>query len=126
MANAVGHGYSSIRHMGEMAEILQSELFSTLTSTLYSDPVPVDVDGMEAWPWQPRNLRERDVHKRASQMGLSLKAKITHVDLPLKTSADDDTVIYERWPLLLPHDVVPWPPTTFTSGPPKLKINCQM
>ena len=47
------------------------------------------------------------MHNRARAMDISLPAKITSVRLPMRVSADDTTLVYEEWPFLLPHDMVP-------------------
>ena len=52
--------------------------------------------------------RERGLHERALHAGLALPVETTFVNLPLKKSSDDDTVVIENWPMLLPYSFVPW------------------
>ena len=54
-----------------------------------------------------RNLKERDFHQRAKRLGISLRAKISFLDVPLVNSADDPTIVTEKWPMILPYDLEP-------------------
>ena len=50
--------------------------------------------------------RERGLHERALDAGAALPVPPTFIDLPLKTSSDDPTVVIESWPMLMPKDFV--------------------
>ena len=54
-----------------------------------------------------RNDREEGLHERARRMDVTLKADISTIKLPLKTSSDDPTVVWEDWPMVLPHNMEP-------------------
>ena len=46
------------------------------------------------------------MHNRAKALDIALPAKMTSVRLPMKVSADNESVVYEDWPFILPHDMV--------------------
>lgn len=55
---------------------------------------------------QLSSQRERGLHERALHAGMALPVEATFVNLPLKKSSDDDTVVIESWPMLLPYSFV--------------------
>ena len=65
-------------------------------------------DVLHACPWQPRDGREQGVHERARRLQLTLPAEISYIRLPMQTSADDRDVVWEDWPVILPHHMDAW------------------
>ena len=55
----------------------------------------------------PRNERERGVYQRAVKQGVSLPCRISYRAIPMKTSAEHDTLQMVEWPFLLPDDFEP-------------------
>ena len=55
---------------------------------------------------KPRSGRERGLHERATRAGLSIPCPITWISIPMKTSAEDDTLQMTQWPILQPYDFV--------------------
>ena len=51
--------------------------------------------------------RESGLHERARRSGASLPVKMSFIEVPMKKSYDDPTVVMESWPVLLPTDFVP-------------------
>lgn len=55
----------------------------------------------------PRSGREAGLHQRALAQGFGLKCRIARRVIPMKKSADDDTLEMTSWPFLLPEDFEP-------------------
>ena len=56
---------------------------------------------------KPRNTREDGLHERAVRSGTALPIKITEINVPMKKSAEDPTIVLEKWPILSPQDFAP-------------------
>ena len=48
------------------------------------------------------------MHNRAKKLKIALPVPITMASLPMRTSPDDPTLVWEDWPFLLPHEMAPW------------------
>ena len=92
-----------------------------LRFSLFSCPSPHLAASIELWRWphrslkhlavccHPRSERERGLHRRAVKHGVALPRKISSRVIPMKKSADDDSVDMASWPFLLPHHFEPCP-----------------
>ena len=54
----------------------------------------------------PRNQKESGLHGRANKLDISLPAPISYMNLPMRASAEDATLVHESWPFILPHEMV--------------------
>ena len=113
----VGSGRTSVRHSRNLGAIYDSDVVM---------PLGAGVGGTQFFFWSQttrKNIhahwfskisviqlssgRESGLHERARRSGASLPVKMTFIEVPMKKSCDDPTIVMESWPILLPTDFVP-------------------
>ena len=111
----IGSGRTSVRHSRSLGAVYDSDVVSPLGANSKwivfigakikkhtHSCLLIIVLGI-----QLSSERERGLHERALRSGASLPVQMSFIEVPMKKSSDDPTVVMEHWPILLPSDFVP-------------------
>ena len=114
ISHSIGSGYLSARHSRAFAEIYDSKLVVNLVADLKSlDLFFPCIWVLKArsfdtgsWPLAMRSGQWRGIHQKAVGSGAALSCRLSNHTIPMRASADDDTLEMTNWPLLLTYDMV--------------------
>ena len=112
----VGSGRTSVRHSRNLAAVYDSDVMTPLGANVGGKRfIEARMKQKHSCPLflrksatiQLSSDRECGLHERALRSGASLPVKMSFIEVPMKKSCDDPTIVMESWPALLPTDFVP-------------------